>query len=286
MKRSQYNFSIPNKYVLIVLTVVCFGLLGVSSLKSEALQPVKNAVAYIMVPIQKGLNHTGAYLNDKTSKFKEMKSALSENELLKQRVETLTEENNRLSLEKYELERLRELYQLDQAYLEYNKVGARVIAKDSGNWFHIFRIDKGADDGIQVDNNVISGGGLVGIVIDVGPNYATVRSIIDDSSNVSAMAASNSAVCFVSGDLTLFEEGYLRLGYIDKNDEIPDDERIITSDTSEKFLPGLLIGYARGVEVDSNNVTKSGYLVPVVNFSKLHEVLVITDLKETGEPRK
>lgn len=286
MKRSQYNFSIPNKYVLIVLTVICFGLLGISSLKSEVLQPAKNVVGYVLVPVQKGLNHTGTYLNEKTSKFKEMWSALNENEVLKQKIETLTEENNRLNQEKYELERLRELYQLDQAYLDYNKVGARVIAKDSGNWFHVFRIDKGANDGIRVDNNVMSGGGLVGIVIDVGPNYATVRSIIDDASNVSAMAISTSAGCFVLGDLTLFEDGYLKLGYIDKNDDVPDDERIVTSNISEKFLPGLLIGYAKNVEVDSNNVTKSGLIVPAANFSHLHEVLVITDLKETGETRK
>ena len=77
----------------------------------------------------------------------------------------------------------------------------RIIAKDSSSWFSVFRIDKGSEDGIQENMNVIAGGGLVGIVTDVGTNYATVRSIIDDSSQVSAMAQQSGDTCIVSGDL-------------------------------------------------------------------------------------
>lgn len=86
-------------------------------------------------------------------------------------MDTLTEENSQLVQDKEELTRLRELYDLDQQYTDYEKVGARVIAKESGNWFQLFTIDKGSNDGIQKDANVISGGGLVGIVAEVGPNW-------------------------------------------------------------------------------------------------------------------
>ena len=79
------------------------------------------------------------------------------------------------------------MYQLDQSYSEYDKVAANVISKDAGNWFSNFTIDKGTEDGIQKDCNVIAGSGLVGIVTEVGKNWATVRSIIDDTSNVSAI---------------------------------------------------------------------------------------------------
>lgn len=61
--------------------------------------------------------------------------------------------------------------------MQYETIGARVIAKDSGDWFQVFRINKGSEDGVEVDSNVIAGGGLVGIVTDVGANYATVRSL-------------------------------------------------------------------------------------------------------------
>lgn len=136
--------------------------------------------------------------------------------------------------------RLGELYELDQEYLEYEKVGARVIAKDTGNWFQVFRIDKGSDDGIEVNMNVMAGGGLVGIVTDVGANYATVRSIIDDSSNVSAMSARTGENCIVTGDLMLFKEGRLSLSHIRKDADIQEGDKIVTSNISDIFLPGIL----------------------------------------------
>ena len=88
-------------------------------------------------------------------------------------MDQLTTENSNLQEEKYELDRLQDLYKLDQTYAEYPKVGARVIGKDSGNWFSTFTIDKGSNDGIKVDQNVLAGSGLVGIVTQTGPTWAT-----------------------------------------------------------------------------------------------------------------
>lgn len=104
--------------------------------------------------------------------LKSVKSLKSENDKLKAQVDELTEENSLLAQNKYELTRLRDLYQLDKDYSSLKKVGARVIGKDTGNFFNIFTIDKGSKDGLKEDMNVISGGGLVGIIFDVGDNYA------------------------------------------------------------------------------------------------------------------
>ena len=76
-------------------------------------------------------------------------------------MDQLTAENSQLVLDQEELDRLRELFDLSGQYSDYEQIGARVIAKDSGNWYDSFTIDKGSEDGIQVDCNVISGGGLV-----------------------------------------------------------------------------------------------------------------------------
>ena len=166
-----------------------------------------------------------------------------ENKKLQKQVDQLTTENSNLQEEKYELDRLQDLYKLDQTYAEYPKVGARVIGKDSGNWFSTFTIDKGSNDGIKVDQNVLAGSGLVGIVTQTGPTWATVRAIIDDSSNVSGMALSTSDKCIVRGDLSLIGEGKIRF------------------------------------EQMENNLTRSGYITPVVDFKNLQEVLVITTTK-------
>ena len=196
-------------------------------------------------------------------------------------------ENNNLQEDKYELERLQELYKLDQNYAEYEKVAAHVIGKDSGNWFSTFTIDKGSKDGIEVDMNVIAGNGLVGIVTQVGPTWATVRSIIDDSSNVSGMVLSTSDKCIIRGDLSLINSGRIRFEQMENNDNVVEiGEQIVTSYISDKYLQGILIGYVSEVSVDSNNLTRSGYITPVVDFKNLQEVLVITKTKDamTGTP--
>ncbi|RHS23796.1 rod shape-determining protein MreC [uncultured Clostridium sp.] len=271
------------KYFLFGLSLLCVCMIGITTIKGSILNPLRTAVGYVLVPIQSGVNRVGGGLYNELSSVGKLKTALAENETLKTRVNELTEENTRLRSEQFELERLRSLYELDQEYMQYHKIGARIIAKDSSSWFSVFRIDKGADDGIKQDMNVIAGGGLVGIVTDVGANYATVRSIIDDSSRVSAMAQQSGDSCIVAGDLKLFKEGRLKLSYMEKDDDIKDGDMIVTSNISGKFLPGILVGYATDITVDYNdNLTKSGYLIPAARFDRLQEVLVITDLKDAG----
>ena len=271
------------KYFLFGLSLLCVCMIGITTIKGSILNPLRTAVGYVLVPIQSGVNRVGGGLYNELSSVGKLKTALAENETLKTRVDELTEENTRLRSEQFELERLRSLYELDQEYMQYHKIGARIIAKDSGSWFSVFRIDKGSDDGIKEDMNVIAGGGLVGIVTDVGANYATVRSIIDDSSRVSAMAQQSGDSCIVAGDLQLFKEGRLKLSYMEEDDDIKDGDMIVTSNISGKFLPGILVGYATDITVDYNdNLTKSGYLIPAARFDRLQEVLVITDLKDAG----
>lgn len=272
-----------SKYILIGLSAVCILLIGITSFKDGFLAPLRTGVGYFLIPLQSGVNRAGTALYNEIRDYSTLKEALAVNEQLQAQVDELVEANNRLQSEQFELQRLRELYQLDQDYLQYEKIGARVIAKDSGDWFQVFRINKGSADGIQVDANVIAGGGLVGIVTDVGANYATVRSIIDDVSRVSAMAQQSGDPCIVAGDLTLYEEGRLRISNIMQNYDIKDGDRIVTSNISSKFLPGILIGYATDITTDSSRLTKSGYLVPVAQFDSLQEVLIITSRKEDTE---
>lgn len=269
-----------SKYILIALTVFCVALIGITSVKDGFLDPLRTGVGYFLIPVQSGVNAAGTTLYNGLSELSQLRNAVNENAEMKQQLAELTQTNNRLQSEHFELQRLRELYELDQEYLEYETIGARVIAKDSGDWFHVFRINKGSADSVRVDANVIAGGGLVGIVTDVGANYATVRAIIDDISRVSSMAQQSGNSCMVAGDLLLYKEGRLRITNILKDADVKDGDRIVTSNISAKFLPGILVGYAAEITTDSTQLTKSGYLIPVAEFESLQEVLVITTLKE------
>ena len=144
---------------------------------------------------------------------------------------------------------------------------------------HLLSIHPG--DGIRVDNNVLADKGLVGIVTEVGTHWATVRSIIDDSSNVSAMTVSTQDNCVVEGDLELIDEGKLSFSQLyDQNNKVTVGERIVTSNISEKYVEGLFIGYVSEVEQNSNNLTKTGTIVTPVDFQHLKNVLVITVNKQ------
>lgn len=265
------------------MTIVCIGLIALAATSRFSFAPVQRGAGYVISPFQKGINTVGTWLRDQTSGFINAKKLKQENEILQEKVDTLTEENSNLLQGQDELERLRQLYELDKEYSEYEKIAAQVISKDPGNWYNTFVINRGSDDGIQVDMNVIANGGLAGIITEVGKDWATVRSIIDDSSNVSAMVATTSDSCFVTGNLLLMDEGKLNfIQLTDKEDKVQVGDRIVTSNISDKFLKGILIGYIDEINNDTNNLTKNGYLIPVVDFAHLHEVLVIKELKNKG----
>ena len=129
--------------------------------------------------------------------------------------------------------------------------------------------------------NVISGKGLVGIVTEVGSNWATVRAIIDDSSYVSVMTVGTDDNCVVTGDLELIDEGKLRFSQLyDKDDKVTVGERIVTSNISDKYVEGLFVGYVSEFELDTNNLTKTGTIVTPVDFKHLKDVFVITVNKQ------
>lgn len=279
MKRPS-KINIKPKILIFILTLFCIAALILSVTVKSFSTPFKAVAGVVVIPLQEGVNSIGGWFTDKSDLLKSVKSLKSENDKLKAQVDELTEENSLLAQNKYELTRLRELYQLDKDYSSLNKVGARVIGKDTGNFFNIFTIDKGSKDGLKADMNVISGGGLVGIIYDVGDNYAKVRSIIDDESSVSVSFANTSDTGIVSGDLKLIDDGVMNITEIRKDAEVSEGDMVITSQISNKFLPGILVGYVTEIAKDSNELTKSGKIMPVVDFEHIDEVLVITDMKE------
>lgn len=285
--KTKKQLSLPSKYWLLIVTGICIVFIGLSLISDKAVGPLKWLADYTVIPMQKGINKAGMFLSDVTENFETLEEVKRENKKLQEQVDSLTMSNNRLQQDKYELDRLRELYKLDENYTDYEKVGAHVIGNNGSNWFSTFTIDKGSEDGIKKDMNVMAGKGLVGIVTKVNPHSAEVRSIIDDQSNVSGMVLSTSDTCIVRGDLKLMADGKLRFEQLENNEnEIKEGEQIVTSHISSKYVQGLLIGYVSEITVDENNLTRSGYITPVVDFKKLQEVLVITSTKEDMVEKK
>ena len=284
VKRKGEKFTLPSKYLLLIITILCVGMMVLTFTTDVFSGPLSFAAGYVVVPFQEGITAVGTWMSEKSDELGQIRVLIEENKELKRQVDELTVENTMLQQDKYELNHLRELYQLDDEYSEYQKVGARIIGWDGGNWFHSFTINKGSDDGLEVDMNVMAGGGLVGRIVSVGSNWAKVTAIIDDNSNVSGMVLSTSDNLIVSGDLELMSQGMIRFGQlVDSDNEVAEGDKIVTSNISDKYLPGILIGYISTMEMDSNNLTKSGRVVPAVDFAHLEEVLVILEKKQSPE---
>lgn len=272
--------QIPSKYIYLFFSVICFILIIISVIFEDRFSPLKAVTSTIVTPMQSGINKVGVSIYNKTTNWKEKDELIAENKELSDKLDSYSAKIKIYEQESYELKRLHKLLDLQEQYVNYDTTVARVIATDSTNWFYTFVINKGEKDGIQVGCNVLAGEGLAGIVTEVGSDYAKVRAIIDDNSNISANIAGTDTLCTVSGDLSKIDDGYISVHYINKADKIEEGSELVTSHVSNKFLPGLLIGYISDISMDANNLTKSAKCIPVVDFHNLQEVVVILDLKE------
>lgn len=285
--RKKFKINLKSKRLIVIMTIVALSMILLTLSSQSVAAPVRNAAGYVVVPFQNGINAVGKWLTAQADSLRDVKELAQENAQLKAKVDELTMQNNLLLQSQTELDRLEKLYELSSEYSQYNMVGAEVISKDPGNWYSTFVINKGTRDGLAVDMNVLADGGLVGIITEVGDNWATVRSIIDDTSNVSAMVANTSDHCVVTGNLLKMNEGkidFTQLTY--EEGKVQEGDAIVTSNVSEKFQTGLLIGYISDMQLDSNNLTTSGTIIPSVDFRHLREVLIITDLKQSKEEQE
>ena len=277
----QVRFHLKSKHLLGIMTLFCISCMLAAFAAGISTAPLQEGASLAIVPFEKSILGVSSFFSQVRQRMREKEEILFENEELKAQIDTLISENNKLIQDQEEYTRLKELYKLDQDYLDYPKVAARIISKDPGNWYDTFIINRGSRDGIRVNNNVIAQRGLVGIVTEVGSRWATVRSIIDDSSSVSAMTITSADNFVVHGDLELIDEGKLKFEQLyDVEGIVTAGERVVTSNISENYVEGLFIGYINEVVQDSNNLTKTGTIVPPIDFAHLRDVFVITVNKQ------
>lgn len=283
MAGHKKKFEISPKLVFIILIVLCIGLIIVSVFFKDKIAPVKSAVGNVLVPMQKGIDKIGGGISNSIKRFSDINSLIEENNSLKAELENLKSENQMLTQEKYELNWYRDLYELDSVYSDYHKLAARVISRDPDNYDREFIIDKGTDDGMCVDMNVLSGNGLVGLIVETGKNWSKVRTIVDDSSSVSGMFLTTSDTCIVNGNNEHLQDGYIDVEMINMDAEVYDNYEVVTSYISEKYLPGILVGYISNIRNDARGMSKNADLTPAVDFDHIEAVLVITTLREKLE---
>ncbi len=265
------------------ISVIFFFIIILTWESGGEVSSFEKSVSYVIIPLQKGMSYFSDKLQKDVYAIKNLSKLKEMNEELQKEVDELTYENIVLKQSKDELNRLRELYQLDKKYDDFPKIGARVIAKNPGNWYNEFTIDKGSDDGIQNGMVVLSGAGLCGRIIKAASNYSVVMAIIDDRSGVSAAIARTDDTLIVRGNLALFNDGFLEAVNIKDGANPVVGDQVLTSHLGDYFPSGILIGKIVDLESGVGGLTKKAYIKPYVDFKNIREVLVIDKLWEDYE---
>ncbi len=182
-----------------------------------------------------------------------------------------------------EHQRLQELIKL-KSRLPYQTIAARVIARDSSNWWRSIQIDRGTADQVDHGLPVVTDRGLVGRVIEAGKNESRVLLLLDPSCRASAVLAQSRETGVVSGVARAFSRRpVLEMTFVDRAAQIAPGELVLTSSLSRQFPKGLAVGTVLSAELDAESgMYQRLELVPTVDFRRLEEVLVI--LRTVDQP--
>jgi len=211
---------------------------------------------------------------------------------LREENEKLSEEIDSLRKQQVELEELRQLNDSYEKYLELKEqnpelqfVHSKVISSDSSEKYGNFAINKGSISGVKVNDTVISGDMLVGIVYSVGPNSALVRTIYDPATQVGAYVSRNNAGGMTGGSTAPVSDSQIRLNYLskDKGSSITKDDIVVTSGQGGIFPSKLLIGQVESVSTESHGTTLYAVVNPFIKTADLDYVSVITYFAGQGE---
>ena len=214
--RKKISSFMTSKNILIALTVLCCFFIGTSFFTDTLTKPLKKCVSMIVVPVQKGMNNIGFWVYDKYQTLQEISVVLDENKNLQSQIDELTEENNQLKQDSYELNRLRELYELDQQYAGYSKVGARVIEVTTDECHLTAACTIVVKEYVSTitlsENNKFMNVGATGkLIATVGTDTATNKNIVwsssdnsicsvDQEGNLSAESVGNAVITATAAD--------------------------------------------------------------------------------------
>ena len=215
-------------------------------------------------------------------------SLLAENQALKAQIAQMENDARTADALKRENERLREQMNLLKSNTDYKTVDAYIIGWDPTDWSNSFTMDKGSLAGIEVGMCVItSTGEVVGLVDEVGPNYAEVKTVLDSSLEISSVIATSGYSGMVQGGYATGDDGMLRMNYLPSDSVIRNNDQVVSAG-STVYPKDLILGYVVDAGFDETGVAKFAILEPAADFGALEQVFVLTeygvDIPDQTEP--
>lgn len=286
--RVRRDKNSPKKTWALVFVLVSLFCLIFFVARGRVQMPVSSqAVSLVLSPFQSAVSWVGNELRRGTAFIWEMLTVYEQNEMLRNEVTQLREQNLTASEYAAENERLRALLGYKQAALQFDLVAARVIGRESATWSSMIVINKGLGDGVQKDMAVVTEKGLVGRVVEAGPNSSEVQLILDPRTSVGTLVQrpESRVAGIVEGDLD--NPTMPRMVNIPKTADVIVGDVIVTSGFGGIYPKGLIVGLVSELKNDTGGLLKVAILEPAVDFQRLEDVMVITASREAPpEPMK
>jgi len=235
-------------------------------------------LSYVVAPLQSGVSASVAWVSGHYTALSQNQEIINENRTLREEINLLRIENNRLQQADEENINLLTLLNMSRRHAPLPTMGARVTGQNPTATLSRFFIDRGTSDGIGRNMAVLGDGGLVGVVRQAHPNHSQFLSIIDPDFSAAVMSVRTEDIGIVRGDARLMQQGLIRMDHISATAQIMPGDEIVTSPHSSIFAPELMVGTVRSIYSNPDMLTMHAIIVPFANMDNAEMVLVITEV--------
>lgn len=271
----RHFFTNRIRVVLVTAVLLAVVLAVVSSLTGLKLPQM--VVQGVLTPFRAGVSKLADQSQQLYNYIFEYETLLAENQALKEQLATIEDEARDAYATKQENERLRAALDLVDANEDYKLVDAYIISTSSADWSNTFTINRGTNVGIQEGMCAITAyGELVGLVSEVGVNYAVVKSVLDSSLEISATIAASGHSGMVQGGYASGLDGLLRMNYLPSSATIRNQDQVVTTG-STVYPRNLVLGHVVDAGFDDTGVAKYALLKPAVDIRSLEQVFIVTE---------
>ena len=268
------------KYGLRILAIAAAAAVALSLLRFFASNSslLHNAICIITSPFRSAVSAVETWVEDRQRYYADYAELLEENAALKQELAELRQNERQALRDREENALLRELLKLQEQRRDFVFESAMILEHSSSNWTSTLTLNRGTNCGIAVKDCVVSAEGyLVGVVSEVGYNWATVLTVIDTDTELGALVFRTSEVAVAEGDFALMNEGQLKLSYLPESASLLSGDYIVTSGLGGYYPSNLVIGTVESVKVDDDGLAQYAVIAPMVDFDTLTEIFVIKD---------
>lgn len=264
----------PYLVLLALAALALIAIIYITSGERDRLTPLEYVIREMLAPVQTGLFRVVNWVDRVGRDIADVRSAVSENRLLRREIASLTAENVYLEEYRFENIRLRALLGF-QERIPHKTLAAEVIARDPGNWLNTITLNKGTSDGVLKDMAVVSYEGLLGRIVATSGNTASALLIIDPRSAVGGIIQRNRALVLVEGDPGT--PGMCIVKCLTTESDLTVGDKVLSSGLGGIYPKGLIIGEIVELIPGKYGVGSAARLKPAADFARLEEALIILE---------